>query len=262
MPTCFVIQPFDAGKFDKRFEDVYKPAIEAAGLEAYRVDLDPGVDVPIDAIEDGIRNAAACLADITTDNPNVWYELGFAFATGSPVIMVCSQERTEKKYPFDIQHRTIIQYAPEAPRDFDQLRTNLTDRIRAFLKKGDVLRNIAKSEQLAPIEGLRQPELLVLAAAAGSVTLPEDTVSLYAVKRDVEQAGLTNIAFSLGIRRLRAKGFIKTTVEEDQYAPYPDATYQALVVTDTGWNWIEANESKFAMLRPGESTPDDEDIPF
>lgn len=33
MPICFVIQPFDSGRFDKRFDDVYKPAIEAAGLE-------------------------------------------------------------------------------------------------------------------------------------------------------------------------------------------------------------------------------------
>ena len=99
MPICFVIQPFDSGKFDKRFDDVYKPAIEAAGLEAYRVDRDPGVDVPIDAIEAGIRSATVCLADITTDNPNVWYELGFAFAAGRPVVMVCSQERHDKKYP-------------------------------------------------------------------------------------------------------------------------------------------------------------------
>jgi hypothetical protein len=35
MATCFVIQPFDSGKFYKRFNDIYKPAIEAAGLEAY-----------------------------------------------------------------------------------------------------------------------------------------------------------------------------------------------------------------------------------
>jgi hypothetical protein len=76
MPTCFVIQPFDSGKFDKRFDDVYVPAIEEAGLEPYRVDRDPGVDVPIEAIEEGIRNAAVCLADVTTDNPNVWYVLG------------------------------------------------------------------------------------------------------------------------------------------------------------------------------------------
>lgn len=65
MATCFVIQPFDAGKFDKRFLDIYKPAIEAAGLDAYRVDKDPGVSVPIDAIESGIKSASICLADIT-----------------------------------------------------------------------------------------------------------------------------------------------------------------------------------------------------
>ena len=33
MPTCFVIQPFDNGKYDKRYEDTFKPAIEAAELE-------------------------------------------------------------------------------------------------------------------------------------------------------------------------------------------------------------------------------------
>jgi hypothetical protein len=33
MAICFVIQPFDSGsKYDKRFEDIYKPAIEAADL--------------------------------------------------------------------------------------------------------------------------------------------------------------------------------------------------------------------------------------
>lgn len=108
MPICFVIQPFDGGKFDKRFDDVYKPAIEAAGLDAYRVDRDPSVDIPIDAIEEGIKNESICLADITSDNPNVWYELGFAYATGRPVIMVCSDERSDRRYPFDIQHRSII----------------------------------------------------------------------------------------------------------------------------------------------------------
>ena len=38
MPTCFVIQPFDSGKFDKRFDSVFKPAIKNAGMDAYRVD--------------------------------------------------------------------------------------------------------------------------------------------------------------------------------------------------------------------------------
>ena len=76
MPTCFVIQPFDRGAFDKRYDDTIAPAIAAAGLEPYRVDRDPRVVVPIDQIEEGIRASQACVADISTDNPNVWYELG------------------------------------------------------------------------------------------------------------------------------------------------------------------------------------------
>ena len=77
-PICFVIQPFDRGKFDKRYKDAFEPGLAKAGFEAYRVDQDPGTDVVIAAIEEGIRRAAICLADVTTNNPNVWYELGYA----------------------------------------------------------------------------------------------------------------------------------------------------------------------------------------
>jgi hypothetical protein len=76
MPTCFVIQPFDDGPFDKRYEDVFVPAIRAAGMEPYRVDRDPAASIPIEDIEKGIRSAGACLADISEPNQNVWFELG------------------------------------------------------------------------------------------------------------------------------------------------------------------------------------------
>ena len=132
--TCFVIQPFDSGKFDKRYKDVYEPAIRKAGLNPYRVDQDPKVQVPIESIEEGIRQASICLADITTDNPNVWYELGYAFATNRPVIMVCSQERQGNTYPFDIRHRTILHYQTESMSDFEELGTQLTERILERLK--------------------------------------------------------------------------------------------------------------------------------
>ncbi len=211
MAMCFVIQPFDSGKFDKRFDGVYKPAIEAAGLEAYRVDRDPKVEIPIEAIEDGIRNAAICLADITTDNPNVWYELGYAFAADRPVVMVCSEERTTRKYPFDIQHRTVINYKSEAPSDFNKLRNDVTDRIKALLNKTEALRQIVESEQVAPTQGLSQPELMVLAVLAGETALPATSTSVWSLKNDVERSGLTPIAFSLGFRRLIGKRLIETT---------------------------------------------------
>ena len=134
MLKCFVIQPFDGGKFDKRFKDTFEPAIRDADLEPYRVDQDPKVQVPIDAIEKGIREAALCFADVTTDNPNVWYELGYAFAANRPVIMVCANDRTD--FPFDIQHRTVIRYGTDSRSDFDVLRDKITTRAKALMSQG------------------------------------------------------------------------------------------------------------------------------
>lgn len=260
MARCFVIQPFDSGKFDKRFDDVFKPAIEAAGLEAYRVDQDPKVEIPIDAIEDGIRTAAICLADITTDNPNVWYELGYAFAALRPVVMVCSEERLPPKYPFDIQHRTIIKYLAESPRDFDELRKTLTTRIIALLDQTETLRQIVESEQVAPTQGLSQPELMVLAVLAGETGLPGTSRSLWELKCDIERSGLTPIGFSLGLRRLTAKGLIETIEESDEHGE----PYSAACLTPSGWDWVDRNESLFVLRRKAPSKLEriEDEFPF
>jgi hypothetical protein len=256
MATCFVIQPFDSGKFDKRFQDIYKPSIEAAGLEAYRVDRDPGVSVPIESIERGIRQASICLADITADNPNVWYELGFAFAAGRPVVMVCSEERTGKKYPFDIQHRTVIPYLADAPSDFDKLKVTLTTRLQAILKQDAVLDQIAESDPVAPIHGLSQPEILVLAVVAGEVYLPEHSTTVNWVKRSAERTGITGMGFNIAIRRLLLKKFLR---ESELWSEERSESFPALSITDEGWKWIDDNESQFVLSRADK--PKD-DIPF
>ncbi|MCP9819847.1 hypothetical protein KBZ18_10115 [Synechococcus sp. Cruz-9H2] len=257
MLTCFVIQPFDFGKFDKRYEAVFKPGIEDAGLEPYRVDRDPAVEVPINAIEDGIRNAAICVADITTDNPNVWYELGFAFATGRPVVMLCSNERTGKKFPFDIQHRAIINYQSEAPQDFQELSSNLTKKLKALLTKSETIRQIAETEQVAPSQGLSQPELYVLANLAGDVSFPDSVTSLYSLKHGVERSGLTSVGFSLGLRRLISKQFVQASETADERGE----PYQVVELTERGWDWVESHESLF-VIRRGTPQSDDEEIPF
>ena len=58
---CFVIQPISDTKFTKRYDDIYKPAIEATGLKAYRVDLDPTVKIPIEEIESRIKDSVICI---------------------------------------------------------------------------------------------------------------------------------------------------------------------------------------------------------
>ena len=247
MPTCFVIQPFDGGKFDKRFADTFCPAIKEAGLEPYRVDRDPQVEVPINAIEQGISDAAICLADITTDNPNVWYELGYAFASRKSVVMVCSDERGKARFPFDIQHRTVVEYQSESPSDFEQLQQKIKERIEALLTKGAQLRQLAESDSVAPREGLSQPELAVLAVLAGENTLPENVLSVWSLKNDVERAGFTSIGFNLGLKRLINKGFVESVDVDNE----DGQSYSAARLTEIAWAWIEENEKLFVLKRSG-----------
>ena len=103
MAECFVIQPFDNGKFDKRYADTFEPAIRAADSEPYRVDKDLSVSNLVEAITSGIDRSVAVLADLSLDNPNVWYELGHAIAQSKPFCLLCSDERSGR-YPFDIGH--------------------------------------------------------------------------------------------------------------------------------------------------------------
>ncbi len=133
MEKCFVIQPFDNDKFDKEFVEIFEPAIRKADFSAYRVDKDLSVRIPIYEIEKVISESAICFAEITTDNPNVWYELGYAFACGKDVVMVCSDER-QGKFPFDIRHRQVILYNTSSPSDFTTLGDTITKKIQAFLK--------------------------------------------------------------------------------------------------------------------------------
>src|SRR5258708_18321607 len=161
MPTCFVIQPFDGGPFDKRYDDTVVPAIEEAGLEAYRVDRDPSAIIPIDEIEAGIRKADVCLADISRPNPNVWFELGYAIAAGKPVILVWLYA-PDRRFPFDIQHRAVIVYRTESPRDFEELKQEITTRLEAILLKEDRLEQLSESSVVAEVEGLSQMEIVAL----------------------------------------------------------------------------------------------------
>ena len=255
MATCFVIQPFDGGAYDKRYNGVYGPAIVAAGYEPYRVDHDPSVSVPIESIEAGIRNAVVCLADISEDNPNVWYELGYAFSQGKQVVMVCKEGRT--KFPFDIQHRTIITYKTESPSDFDVLRAAITEKITAYVKKAEVLQVMSNTDAMSPVAGLSSIEVRVLAILAENGNSSGAT-TLYSAKRDADGAGVTRLGFNLGVRRLLAKNFINETSEQDER---DGEIYEMLELTQAAWTWLDANEGLFVLHRTT-TQEDASGIPF
>jgi len=252
MRHCFVMQPFDGGAFDKRYESVFAPAIKSCGIEAYRVDRDPSVSVPIQEIESGIRSAAICLADITTDNPNVWFELGFAMAIPNEVVLVCSEERTTK-YPFDVQHRSIIKYKTGAPQDFEELKGKIAKRIQAVLKKNEEIGRVVSLPVVKDTEGLNQHELVCLVTVMQNSFLSNGFVGGYGVKKDMNSAGFTDIAVSIALKTLTSKGLL----ESDMWTDQDGDPYMVYKTTTKGEQWLITNQDKLALT----FTPDDE-IPF
>lgn len=256
MPICFVIQPFDDGPFDKRYEDVFMPAIEAAGLEPYRVDRDPAVTIPIDEIEAGIRRADACLADISLSNPNVWFELGFAIAAGKPVVLVCSHE-PDRRFPFDIQHRSIITYRTESARDFAELQSKICARLQAAMTKEDRLGQLAESSVVADVEGLNQFEIVALVTVAENAQDPEDPVSNWSIRHDMERAGYTKLAVTLSLTTLLRKRMLLSGRDTDQNGN----DFTTFRVSDAGMQWLLANQDRLVLTRK-RPTDDNDDIPF
>jgi len=261
MTSCFVIQPFDGGKFDKRFKDVFSPAIVDAQLEPYRVDQDPKVSIPIEDIEEGIRESKLCLADITIDNPNVWFELGYAIACGKEVVLVCSEER-QTKFPFDIQHRAIIRYATGSTSDFEKLKEAITIKIKAILRKVEKLTNITEvSSKVAKFKGLDQHEIYALAAIAENLDHPDGNTSIYQIKRDMEVGGFTKVAATLALKSLTQKGFLNCENLQDEMGEY----FVVYSFTEKGWSWTLSNKDKFVLQRPDDPVTDlvtEDDIPF
>lgn len=254
MRRCFVIQPFDKGPFDQRYEDVLSPAIKTADLEPYRVDLDPAVSIPIDSIEKGIEGSDVCLADITLDNPNVWFEVGYAIAADKEVVFICSEERYTP-FPFDVQHRTITKYATASPRDFKELERKIAERLKAVLKSNEGLKAVSKLSPTQETEGLTPHEAAALIILTEHSLTPESTTVPGNIVESMRRAGFTDIAASLGLRALHAKDYLEYVAESDDF----DHTYQACRLTAKGLRWIQNNQGTLVLKV---EKINDEDIPF
>jgi hypothetical protein len=249
MAKCFVIQPFDGDKFDKRYKDIYAPAIIAAGLEPYRVDQDPGVVIPIEEIESGIRNSELCFAEITLDNPNVWYELGFSFAAKKDVVLICSEER-ESRFPFDVQHRSIIKYKTDAPQDFSDLKLKITERIKALLKKQEEIGKMSLPS-IKSTEGLSQHEIVALVIVMQNEFMSQGRPSGTQIKEDMDKAGFTDIAVSLALKMLIRKGMLEVGEAEDEYRN----SYKIYNTTRKGEEWLMQNQNSLVLKRETKVEP-------
>jgi len=107
-PLCFVLMPFgkkldatgNTVDFDQVYQQIIKPAIENAGLECLRADEEMTGGIIHKPMFERLILCEYAVADLTTANANVFYELGLRHAVrpSSTVLIFAGGERL----PFDV----------------------------------------------------------------------------------------------------------------------------------------------------------------
>jgi hypothetical protein len=242
MNRCFVIQPF-SDPYDKRYRDVFCPAITAAGLEPYRVDGDLAADYLIEDIQRGIADSAMCFAEISTDNPNVWYELGFAHACKKSVVMVCHTGERKGKFPFDIQNRLVLGYTGDSTSDFERLKESITGRFKALGEKEGELGQMRLQPITQDMNGLQPHELATLYVLL--VNSSPGIAYMGIIETDMEKAGFTQGAARLGLNVLAKMGLAElqrgTDMNSEEWHGYS--------ITKAGIDWMQANQDKVQLRK-------------
>lgn len=104
---AFIVMQFSE-EFNRLYQEVIKPICEEFGYECERAD-EFYTSTPIIAdIVKSLLTSSIIIAEITPDNPNVYYELGYAHAINKPTILLCDRNK-RSKLPFDISSfRTLF----------------------------------------------------------------------------------------------------------------------------------------------------------
>jgi tetratricopeptide (TPR) repeat protein len=162
---AFVIMPFGQKKapdgtaidFDSIYGGLFAPAIAAAGLMPHRADADRrGGSIHLDMFQD-LLLAEFVVADLTLDNPNVWYEIGVrhALRAGGTVLTYALRDRL----PFDIagqrMQRYTLKHGRLDPETVEAEREAIKEAIEATL---GVWRGRRASPVYQQLPNLREPD--------------------------------------------------------------------------------------------------------
>ena len=166
---CFVIMPisdqigYPEGHFTKVYEQIFKPAIEQAGYEAYRVDENVISDPIIGKIFEAIQECPMALCDLSSRNPNVLYELGLRQAYDKPVVLV-QDEKTERI--FDVSGiNTLCYESARLYEDVIEAREKITQAIRETKqgKKNSIIKIVkAKTAEISTDSLSREDKIEIM----------------------------------------------------------------------------------------------------
>lgn len=217
---CFVVMPYGE-PFDSYYAEVYAPAVRAAGLEPVRADSLFRSSSILDDIWRLTRDAQVLLADMSTRNPNVFYELGLAHAIARPVVLVAA---SIDDVPFDLRGLRVIIYNKDDAFWGDKL----SDAIRKAL-----------TETLTDIRGAIPPTFLQSAPPTHAPQEDAITLELRKLQDTVRalQASLPQAKKENPVREAKNRAADLRRFEEAEahlYSSVPTISpYQVLIITSS-----------------------------
>jgi len=137
--SCFVAMPFSKD-FDVVYKKHIKPLIEEEfeDIECIRMDEQPKLGYILNNIQNEIDRCTFVIADISVENPNVFFEIGYAYGRNKIIIFIKHGDLDD--VPVDINNLIVIGY--DRDKGYDGLQTSLKRTIDA---------NIRKTKQPQPI---------------------------------------------------------------------------------------------------------------
>jgi hypothetical protein len=109
---AFIVMPF-AGEYQGVYAAM-KEACARSNVDHVRADE---IDRPgpiITQIFESVSAADCIIAEVSSKNPNVYYEIGLAHCVEKPAILVARNDRLSE-LPFDIRHNRVIAFDPNDP---------------------------------------------------------------------------------------------------------------------------------------------------
>lgn len=129
---AFVIMPFDS-EFNSIYEQLIKLSLEEAGYEVARADSITDQQNILRDIVGGIATADLIVADLTTLNANVFYELGLCHGLKIPTVLLA---QSIDEVPFDLRSYRVQVYETRFDR-IHRLKQSLKE-IAEKHKRGEV----------------------------------------------------------------------------------------------------------------------------
>lgn len=125
----FVAMPFKDEMTDTFYYGIQQP-INNNDFLCERIDQDIFTGDVLTKIKNKIETSSAVVADLTTQNPNVYLEVGYAWGIGKPTIFLINEA---DKLRFDVQGYRCLQY-----KSIKHLEEILTKEIKGLKESGEI----------------------------------------------------------------------------------------------------------------------------